>query len=270
MDFFYTLSKIFWFVASPDNFLILLTLISAILIACKSKWGLRLLSVNVFILITILFLPVGDLLLRPLEARFAKPVQLPEKVEGIIVLGGAERASLATQWQQAQFSSAAERMMALPALAARYPDAKLIFTGGSGSLIYGSDVAAPELKQWFVEQGLGERVLWERKSRNTYENALYSQALLGGVPQGQWLLVTSASHIPRSMGIFRLQGWDVLPYPVDYNSMTADALRLDPKYWQHVRDLGFALKEWIGLVVYYYTGKTDQLFPAPVESGDGV
>lgn len=263
MDFFYLLSKVFWFIASPDNFLILLVTISAVLIARKSNWGLRLLSISLVCFITVLFFPVADPILRPLEKRFPAPQQLPQNIEGIIVLGGAERGDLAIQWQMAQFNQAAERMMAIPTLAKEYPNAKIVFTGGSGSLLHPQDVASSATYKWFGEQGVANRVLWEKKSRNTYENATLSEQMLGAVPSGRWLLVTSAFHMPRSMGVFRLRGWNVQAYPVDYYSKTAHGLRLDPKYWMHIRDLSFTLKEWIGLFVYYYSGKTDALFPAP-------
>jgi uncharacterized SAM-binding protein YcdF (DUF218 family) len=154
-------------------------------------------------------------------------------------------------------------MMSIPALAKRYPDAKIVFTGGSGSLLHPQDVSLNAIEQWFIEQGVEGRVLWEKKSRNTYENALLTEALLQQVPKGRWLLVTSAFHMPRSMGIFKKRGWNVIAYPVDFYSKTADGLRLDPKYWMHIRDLNFTLKEWIGLIVYYASGKTDSVFPAP-------
>jgi uncharacterized SAM-binding protein YcdF (DUF218 family) len=263
MDLFYIASKVFWFIASPDNFIILLFAISALLIAKKSKWGMRLLCTSLVLACTILFFPVADILLRPLEKRFPIPTQLPAKIEGIIVLGGAERGDLGIQWQQAQFNHAAERMMSIPALAKRYPDAKIVFTGGSGSLLHPQDVSLSAIEQWFIEQGVEGRVLWEKKSRNTYENALLTEALLQQVPKGRWLLVTSAFHMPRSMGIFEKRGWNVIAYPVDFYSKTADGLRLDPKYWMHIRDLNFTLKEWIGLIVYYASGKTDSVFPAP-------
>ncbi len=263
MDLFYILSKIFWFVASPDHFLIILIFISTALIAGNSKWGLRLLSGSLACLLIIMFFPVADVLLRPLEKRFPRPATMEKDIEGIIILGGAERGGLGLEWQVAQFNQAAERMMAIPALARAYPNAKIIFTGGSGSLLHPESVAGSAMQKWFLEQGVGQRVLWEKQSRNTYENATLSEELLGARPAGRWLLVTSAFHMPRSMGIFRLRGWDVIAYPVDYYSNTADGLRLEPKYWMHVRDLSFTLKEWIGLVVYHYTGKTDQLFPSP-------
>ena len=85
---------------------------------------------------------------------------------------------------------------------------------------------------------------------------------MGGVPEGQWLLVTSAFHMPRSVGIYRKQGWNVIPYPVDHYSTTEIGLKLDPKLWRNLRDLNTAMREWIGLVVYYLTGKTDQLLPS--------
>lgn len=266
MDIFYLFSKLFWFVASPDNFLILLICLAAILIALGSKWGLRLLCSTIIVMLLIMFLPLADIVLRPLEKRFPVVQTLPENIQGVIVLGGAERGDLGVQWKSAQFNQAAERMMAIPYLAKKYPEAKVVFTGGSGSLLHPQDVALSATQQWFEQQGVNQRVIWEKESRNTYENALLSERKLGGVPSGKWLLVTSAFHMPRSMGIFRHRGWDVMAYPVDFYSKTEDGMRVDPKYWMHIRDLNFTLKEWIGLVVYYYSGKTDSLFPAPKEA----
>lgn len=263
MDVFYVMSKLFWFVASPDHFLILFTGIAALLISRGSKWGMRFLMTSIVLSLTILFLPVADILLRPLEKRFPAPTNSLENIRGVIVLGGAERGDLGLTWQVAQFNNAAERMMAIPALARAYPQADIVFTGGSGSLLHPEVVASSAMAAWFKAQGVEGRVLWEKESRNTFENATLTEKLLGGVPKGRWLLVTSAFHMPRSIGIFRLRGWDVVAYPVDYYSKTADALRIEPKYWQHVRDLSIALKEWIGLIVYHYTGKTAALFPAP-------
>ena len=245
MGFFYLLSKIFWFIASPDNLLIILVVISTFLIARKSVWGLRLLIVSSVCFVSNLLFPVADIILRPLEKRFPAPQQLPQNIEGIIVLGGAERGDLGIEWQMAQFNQAAERMMAIPVLAKKYPRATIVFTGGSGSLLHPQDVPSSATYRWFSDQGVADRVLWEKKSRNTYENATLTEQLLGGIPKGRWLLVTSAFHMPRSMGIFRLRGWDVIAYPVDFYSKTANGLRLDPKYWMHVRDLNFTLKEWI-------------------------
>jgi uncharacterized SAM-binding protein YcdF (DUF218 family) len=265
MEYFYIFSKVFWFVISPDNFLILLVVIASVLISTKwsVKWGTRILISSTFCLVTILFLPVADIILRPLEQRFERVQTLPENIEGVIVLGGAERGELGIEWGSAQFNQAAERLMVLPVLAQQYPQAKLIFTGGSGSLLHPQAVADSAMTQWFVDNQIADRVLWEKGSRNTFENALLSEQALAGVPTGKWLLVTSAFHMPRSMGVFRQRGWDVMAYPVDYYSITANGMRVDPKYWQHVRDLNFSLKEWIGLVVYYYTNKTNALFPAP-------
>jgi uncharacterized SAM-binding protein YcdF (DUF218 family) len=263
MDFFYIASKVFWFVASPDHFLILMVLFSAILIGLKSKWGMRLLSASLVFFITITLFPVADVLFRPLEKRFPMADTLPDNIQGIIVLGGAERGELGLQWQRAQFNQAAERMMAIPALAKAYPNAEIVFSGGSGSLLYPKAVANSAMQQWFSEQGVAGRIQWEKSSRNTFENATLTEALLSGVPKGRWLLVTSAFHMPRSIGVFRMRGLKVVAYPVDYYSKTADGMRLEPKYWMHIRDLGISVKEWIGLVVYYYSGKTDALFPEP-------
>jgi uncharacterized SAM-binding protein YcdF (DUF218 family) len=151
--------------------------------------------------------------------------------------------------------------MVIPVLARQFPQAKIIFSGGSGSALRQQFKGADAVAEYIDQLGLSSRVLFENQSRNTYENALLSAELLGGVPGGQWLLVTSAFHMPRSVGIYRKQGWNVIPYPVDHYSSTETGLKLDPKLWRNLRDLNTAMREWIGLVVYYLTGKTDQLLP---------
>ena len=62
------------------------------------------------------------------------------------------------------------------------------------------------------------RILVETRSRNTYENAVYSKELAQPQPGQIWLLVTSANHMPRAVGCFRAVGFDVIPYPVDYDT----------------------------------------------------
>jgi len=262
MPSFFSLSKIFWFFAAPDHLLVFMLLFA--LVCLWLGWrrlGRSLLAVNLTLWLVLIFMPLGDALLYPLESRFKQPDLSALEVEGVIVLGGGELAEESAVWHQPQFNAAAERVMVIPALAQQLPKARFIFTGGSGSLLRqefkGADVIASYLSGLDLEQ----RVAFEADSRNTHENALFSAKMLGSVPKGNWLLVTSAFHMPRSVGVFRNQGWTVTPYPVDYYSVTSSGLRNDPKLWQNLRDLNIAVREWIGLVVYYLTGKTSELLP---------
>lgn len=262
MDGFFNLSKLFWFLARPDHLPVWLLLCALLgLWVGRRRLAALLLGLDALYLLAFTLLPLGDALLMPLETRFAH--QLPQQVEGILVLGGGELAEESAYWQQVQFNHSGERLALIPLLARRYPQAKIVFSGGSGSVLRpgfrGGDVA----QAYFDGLGLGARLLIERDSRNTWENARNTIDALGGVPEGNWLLVTSAYHMPRAMGVFRHQGWALIPCPVDYHALSRYGARLDPGLWENLRDVQIALREWVGLAVYYLTDKTDQLFPQP-------
>ena len=153
---------------------------------------------------------------------------------------------------------------ALEAYAARrYPRAKLVFTGGSGDIEQGVSNEAGYARILLEQLGLPpERVVFENMSRTTWENAVNASALVKPRPGERWVLLTSASHMPRAVGVFRKAGWSVLPWPVGYQSrdhITAYA----PSLGQKLAVLDWAVHEWIGLVVYYLHGWTSALFPAP-------
>lgn len=260
LDTFFNLSKIFWAVANPGNFLVLVLVLSLLF-----RWR-KILFVTVLSLMLLTVYPLGNLLLQPLEKRFSQPVQLPEDLAGIIVLGGGEDAELTAQWDQPQFSSGADRVMTLPGLMKRFPDKPVIFTGGSGSVLKPEFRGADTVKAWmdgFADSG---QVIFERNSRNTYENALFSGQVLpegSSIDQGSgWLLVTSAFHMPRSVGIYRQQGWKVIPYPVDYYSQpfALDNFKFDLA--GNLKNVAIGMREWIGLLAYYATDKTADWFPA--------
>jgi len=265
-DQFFLLSKILWFVAQPDHLLLLMLLFGLFL--WRRTLGVLLVWTSVLAMLTISVYPVANYLLEPLEQRFPQPVlsEIKEPIAGIIVLGGGENAEMSSRKQWPEFNQAADRMMALPGLMLRYPSAKVIFTGGSGSILApefrGGDVA----EQWLHQQGMGSRVTIERDSRNTFQNAIYTKDLIAnadGKVEGKWLLVTSAFHMPRSVGVYRKAGIDVIPFPVDYRAST---MRFDPGLNKNMNGLSTAVKEWIGLLAYHYTEKTDVLFPAPVST----
>ena len=113
----------------------------------------------------------------------------------------------------------------------------------------------PSLAQ---QAGLATRpLLLEAESRNTYENVVNSKALVDPQHQQRWLMITSAAHMPRAVGIFCAQQWAVLPYPVDYRSDREQLWRVELNFAQHLQELREASREWIGLLAYYVSGKTE-------------
>lgn len=260
MDSFFALSKLGWTLVQPDHLLVILLVLAILLTSFRWRGGLTLLWLSALLLVTVTLFPVGNWLLRPLETRFAQPEPVQD-IGGIIVLGGGEIAEQSVRWQQPQFNAAGDRVLAMLPLMKRYPDVPVIFSGGSGSLLRPEFRGGDVVQQWLRSVGMAERVQIERNSRNTHENARESRKLLLSTPEKPWLLVTSAYHMPRSVGVFRQHGWPVIAWPVDYYSGED---RYRPILWKNLRDLSIASREWLGLAVYFLTGKTSQWFPAPL------
>ncbi len=259
----FVISKVLWGLAAPGSLLFLLLCGAFLWHRRHPALSRGLLGLVVLIFAAVALLPVSQLLISPLEQRFLLP-QPPARVDGIIVLGGAIEADPTGNAEQPGLNDAAERLTSFAALARRYPDARLVYTGGSGLVrnqeTREADLASPLLQSLGVDAA---RTLYERDSRTTWENALYSKKLVNPKPGETWLLVTSAWHMPRAVGCFRKLGWKVVPYPVDYLGngprwATLDAIK-------QFRTIGLAEKEWIGLVTYWLMGRSDALFPAAQE-----
>jgi uncharacterized SAM-binding protein YcdF (DUF218 family) len=186
-----------------------------------------------------------------------------------VVLGGDFDARLAARRGRASTGvHKAGRLIGFADLARRHPEAKLVFTGGSGNLLDQETKETVGARDLLTMLGIDPaRVRFEGQSRNTYENALFSLAAAAPQPGETWVLVTSASHMPRAMGSFRAAGWtrvgaQLVAYPVDYWTAPGSrpvAFRFEGGFTQ----LAWALYEWTGLAVYRLLGRTDALFPAP-------
>ena len=173
------------------------------------------------------------------------------------MLGGAVEQDLTEAHGIPALNGAAERMTETVALALRHPQARVVFTGGSSAVIPGG-------VRLFADLGLPEaRLTFEQESRNTYENAVLTRRLVQPRAEELWLLVTSASHMPRAVGCFRAAGWSVVPWPVNYTTAADPALWWRWPFPTRLNHAEWALREWVGLVSYRLMGRTDALFPAP-------
>ena len=241
---FFVASKIFWL--SPVAVLLIAALLGVLWSKSRfARMGRAIALAAILVLIVAAMTPLGLILVSPLEHRFPRPPPDLPPPYGMIMLGGG---------------AGLDRVVEAAILAKRYPQARIVFSGGSGSLFDGKSIEAPEVRKILIDLGIDpKRITLEDKSRNTAENARFTAAMIDPEPSQPWLIVTSAFHMPRAMGLFRKAGFDAIAYPAGY---------LPPYRWgldavPNLRDFEIAVHEWIGLLVYWGSGRIDHLFPGP-------
>jgi uncharacterized SAM-binding protein YcdF (DUF218 family) len=262
---FFVASKIFWMFASPICLLLIAAFLGVLSSGGRHARTGRLVGAGAIILLAAATTPlVGQILVAPLEDRFPQPPPGLPPPDGIIVLGSAVNDAVSKARGQTVFAEG-ERIFEAAMLAKRYPNARVIYTGGSGSLFTTVSTEALEARKVLTDLGVDpSRVTLEDKSRNTEENALFTAALVHPKPSQRWLLVTSAYHMPRSMGVFEKAGFNVIAFPVAFRTLG----RGRPLLWdfdpaRNLLTFEIAAREWIGLAAYWGTGRIERLFPGP-------
>ena len=266
---FFVFSKVAWFFLAPSNLMLVAVVLGLGLAGWKRarRLGLGLAWAGALAMLVFGFSPASTRLLHALETRFPLYAADPARpVAGIVLLGGAIQQDPTLALGQPVVNEAGDRLLATAALAMTHPDVPIVLSGGSARLV--GETAHTEARGMTeVLEALGvapERLVLEERSKNTWQNAVYSLETAEPQPGETWLLVTSAWHMPRSMGVFRRAGFDVVPYPVDYRTMgEGDLRRAFSTQSDGLRRLDVAVREIIGLVAYRLTGRTDALFPAP-------
>jgi uncharacterized SAM-binding protein YcdF (DUF218 family) len=263
--FFYA-AKLIWFVAQPSS--IIGTMFAVAAIACGRrlyKCAGRLLVGGLLALLVCGLTPLSDVLLVPLENRFARPdLDHGDPIAGLIVLGGVEDAQSGPARELAGLNDSAERITEAVALARQFPHARVVFTGGMGAAVLGPEL--PEsVGMGRLLEALGvakDRITLEARSRDTYENALYTRRLVNPVANERWLLITSAWHMPRAVGCFRKVGFPVEPWPVDYRTGSRVLAGFHSSIPKGLHQTDIAMKEYLGLLVYYVTGRIPVMLPS--------
>lgn len=260
---FFAASKLVWLVAVPSNLLPLAGLVGLALGLRWPRLGGAVAALSLSALLLFGMSPLARLVALPLEQRFPAYAEDGRPVAGIIVLGGSVEASDSMRRGQLVMNGAGERMVALGDLARRYPEARLVFSGGPGALgEFGSESTA--VRRFAGALGVApERITFEGASRNTRENARFTAALVPPRSGERWLLVTSAFHMARAVGCFRAVGYEVSAYPVDYRTAGPEALEAFSLGSDGLSLLDFAAKEWVGLLAYRVAGYSDALWPGP-------
>lgn len=268
---FFYLAKAVWFVLQPSTFIALLIGYGAILIWTGwARWGRRFVSAGALLLLVAGLSPLGNALILPLEDRFPRAdLDRPPPPAGLIILGGAENRLVGSARKAPTVNEAGERLLEGAILAHRFPEAKVAFSGGDAGILYKSNSEAEGAATILTQLGVArDRLILEANARDTYENAVYlkkeleAEAKFGA--DSRWLLITSAYHMPRSMGAFRQAGFEVEPWPVDYRTRgPADFTKPFDKVSEGLRRVDTATREWVGLLAYWLTGRINALFPSP-------
>lgn len=259
----FAISKLVELLTQPANMALLVLLAAcALLFSHRAALGRALVCAVTLGLLLLAVLPWDYWLVASLENRFPART-LSAHIDGIVVLGGSVDPVVTAARGQPSVNGTAERLTAMVELGRQHPEARLVFTGGSGNVTAQELKEAPVARAFLASLGFGtSHVVFEAQSRNTWENAVFTRDLVNPQPGQVWVLVTSAIHMPRSVGAFRAAGWQVLPYPVDYQTTgQREGLRFNVAGGMGA--LTSAMHEILGMAYYRLRGWSSAWYPAP-------
>jgi len=258
------ISKIAWLLLAPSNLLIFATLLGVALWRGRLLTGVgrHLATAAGGLLLAVVIFPVGDWMLRTLEQRFPPYVECEgETPAGIILLGGGQASRTVAGRVEEDLNDGADRMRYAAKLARRYHALPVVIAGGQVYEREGARSEAEGMADILIEQGVApDRLRLEASSRTTAENASNAAALAS--EPGRWLLVTSAYHMPRSIGTFRKAGVDVVAAPTDWR-VDDRSVSLQFSASDRLGRLDMATREYLGLAGYWVMGRSSGLFPKP-------
>ena len=257
----FSLSKILWLLLSPLNLIIFGFLISFIFKIIKVKF-LKIFffyfSFIIFIIST--FLPTGSYLNYLLEKNYHYSNSYPDSIDGILILGGATNPFLTNEYGMVSLNASAEILYEFFNLINKYPDSKVVFSGGSGSLEFPNLGHSDSVKILFKNIGINiNKIYFENKSRNTYENILFSKQLIKPKINEKWIVVTSASHLNRTIYIGEKLQWNLTPYAVDFNNSKEFVWSFNSNFIGNLNQFHNATHEWLGLISYYLMGRSSRI-----------
>jgi uncharacterized SAM-binding protein YcdF (DUF218 family) len=266
MDLFFIASKVGWFFLTPSNLILLAMLVGVGLLYWKRarRIGWRIATGGAITIVVVTVIPIGDWLIASLERRFppyvaCKTVEKP--VAGIILLGGAiNTQKVGTKFFE-DLGPGADRIRKAAQLAHEYPKLLVVVSGGQAFPREGARSEAVATADLLMEFGVDlKRQRLETGSRTTAENAKFVADQATG--EGSWLLVTSAFHMPRSIGAFRKAGIDVTAVPTDW-MVDDDRPILTLNALDRLGRLDLGVHEYIGLIAYWITGRSSGILPGP-------
>lgn len=248
-----------WWIINIDMFFVLLLSLGVGCFLLKQrKWGKRFLAISCTGFVFFAIVPIGLWTFEVLENRFPKNPQIPTDVKGAILLGGSFDKLTSLARNETAYSLLAGNFIKFTEIAKEYPQLQLVFTGNA----FEAETAQKEFKALGLDPSF---IQFEGSSKNTMENAAKTAGLVKPTPEDKWVLVASAFHMPRSVGLFRKAGFNVLPYPVDYHTpgnyemWFFIGLKMNLDAWHA------SSREWLGMLINYLMGRSDTFFPKSEE-----
>lgn len=246
-----------WWIINIDQLFILFLLFGGILLIFnRRRWGKRLITWGCVGFLFFAIIPIGLWSFEALENRFPNENTIPSTAKGMILLGGSFDPWVTPARGVTAYNLAAGNFIRFIQLAKEHPHLQLVYTGNA----FETETAKKEFKAFGIDPST---VHFAEPAKDTRENALRAKELLNPNPQDQWVLVASAYHIPRAVGLFRKVGFNVIPYPVDYHTpgnyepAFFIGLKLNLDAWQ------VSSREWLGMLANYLMGRSDRLFAEP-------
>ena len=256
------LSKFLWIFINPFSIFFFFLFISILLLLFRYKKSSTYILIINFIFISIIAIfPIGKVTIQLLERNYYGEINYPQNIDGILILAGATNPYLSNEYDSINLNSSAERLIESVFLIKKYKNANVIFSGGSGSLSNSDLSHAKVAKKFFSKMELDiENIIFEDQSRNTYENILFSKKIAKPKKNQNWLLVTSAAHMHRSILICEKNNWKVIPYPVDFTQVKKISFYPNLNFLGNVNAFQQSFHEWLGLISYYFMGRTSKIF----------
>ena len=256
------LSKFLWYLFNPFNCIIFLLILSVILNFLKFLKFSKIILYFAFLLFFITgVLPTGSYLLYLLEKNYHNKINLPEKIDGMIILSGATNPFLTKEYDQIALNDGVERLTESIQLIKKYPKAKVFFAGGSGYVEYPdlnhSDVA----KKFYESLDVNTKnIFFDKKSRNTYENIVFAKMKFNPNINEKWILVTSAFHLKRAISVGEKLGWELIPYATDYKLPKKFRWKFSINFFGNLGSFKNSSHEWVGIISYYLMGRSSKIF----------
>jgi uncharacterized SAM-binding protein YcdF (DUF218 family) len=259
-------SKVLWIIGQPVSLVLILLVLGLILTFTRFRRLARLSLLTAVLLLSVAgFTSIGYVMADILENRFTRPATPPANVTGVILLGGGMDADVNTVRRGYELNRSGDRPVEALRLALAYPQARIVISGGGSVLASDIETEATSGARFFTTFGVSpDRLVLEHVSRTTEENVSGIRELVSPQPGDTWLLVTSAFHMPRSVGLFRKAGFEVVPWPADYLASGEEpfGLRLGQPA-ENVSVTSITLREWAALFSYWITGRIPELLPSP-------
>ena len=226
----------------------------AVLVFYRRRYTRRILLALIVFFYSISIPFTSNLLLGWIKLPQAEQAKLRPPYDVVVVLSGMVNLKLSREGY-IEYSDAVDRILAGISLVRQGKAEKLLISGGTGSLLDQSIKEADLLKRQALELGLDPgRIIIERDSRNTHENALYSARIIRGRGYRRILLVTSAFHMRRALACFRKQGISPDVLPVDYRSSSGISVFSFYPSFTGLLNIQIALREMAGLIAYKLRG----------------